>query len=133
MKRAIFLILLFSACFLINNAFCSENTPFRYSSLNIVETANNYEEREETPASQFWQKVWGKKARNALLLGMWSVHLDGTGEYFGNGSNNDQGNLLGIQYYGLTAGTFINSKHDRAWFFGPAREVSVRTADRRGV
>jgi len=58
-----------------------------------------------------------------MLLGMWNIHLDGTGEYFGDGRNNDQGELIGIQYYGLTAGTFINSQDDRAWYFGPAREV----------
>jgi hypothetical protein len=34
--------------------------------------------------------------------------LNGTGEYFGDGRNNDQNHLAGIQYYGLTAGTFIN-------------------------
>jgi hypothetical protein len=34
--------------------------------------------------------------------------LDGTGEYFGDGRNNDQNRLAGIQYYGLTAVTFIN-------------------------
>ena len=70
-----------------------------------------------------WNAVWGKKARDAILLGMWSVHLDGTGEYFGDGRNNDQGYLIGLQYYGITAGTFINSFDDRAWFIGPAREV----------
>ncbi|MBW2483601.1 MAG: hypothetical protein JRF38_26725 [Deltaproteobacteria bacterium] len=26
----------------------------------------------------------------------------------------------------MTAGTFINSKDDRAWFLGPAREVYLR-------
>ena len=34
--------------------------------------------------------------------------------------------MLGIRYYGLTAGTFINSEDDRAWFLGPAREVYSR-------
>jgi hypothetical protein len=70
-----------------------------------------------------WEKIKGKMARDALLLGMYSIHLDGTGEYFGDGRNNDQNHLLGIQYYGLTTGTFINSKDDRAWFAGMAREV----------
>ncbi len=64
-----------------------------------------------------------KKARDALLLGMWSIHADGTGEYFGDGRNNDQNHLAGIQYYGLTAGTFINSKDGRAYYAGLAREV----------
>ena len=54
---------------------------------------------------------------------MWSLHLDGTGEYLGSGSNNDQNYLFAMQVSGLSAGTFINSKDDRAWFFGPAREL----------
>jgi hypothetical protein len=78
---------------------------------------------EEKPDQSIWVKIWGGKARDALLLGMWTIHLDGTGEYFGDGRNNDQAHLLGAQYYGLTAGTFINSHDDRAWFFGLAREV----------
>jgi hypothetical protein len=64
-----------------------------------------------------------KKARDALLLGMYSINVDGTGAYFGDGRNNDQGHLVGIQYYGLTAGTFINSFDDRAYYSGLAREV----------
>ena len=67
-------------------------------------------------------KSWSA-AGTALLLGMWSIHVDGTGEYFGDGRNNDQNHLAGIQYYGLTAGTFINSKDDRAYHAGLAREV----------
>jgi len=73
-----------------------------------------------------WRKTWGNKARDALLVGMWSVHLKGSGEYWGDGGSNEQNHLLGIQYYGLAAGTFINSHDDHAWFFGPAREVYSR-------
>ncbi len=73
-----------------------------------------------------WQKIWGEKSRDALLLGMWSIHLKGTGEYFGSGKSNEQNKLLGIQYYGLSAGTFVNSHDDRSWFFGPSRKVYSR-------
>lgn len=123
MAKTIFFISVFSICFFIDNAFCQENKPSQNSGSNNIETADNYKRREEKSDSNIWQKIWGIKARDALLLGMWSIHVDGTGEYFGNGSNNDQNHLLGIQYYGLTAGTFINSKNDRAWYFGPAREL----------
>ena len=123
MAKTIFFISVFSICFFIDNAFCQENKPSQNSGSNNIETADNYKRREEKSDSNIWQKIWGIKARDALLLGMWSIHVDGTGEYFGNGSNNDQNHLLGIQYYGLTAGTFINSKNDRAWFLGPAREL----------
>ena len=78
----------------------------------------------ETPAERrWWQTFVGKSARDALLLGMWSLHLDGTGEYFGDGRNNDQGHLIGLQVAGVTAGTFINSHDDRTYFGGLAREV----------
>jgi hypothetical protein len=123
MAKTIFFISVFSICFFINNALCQENKPSQNSGSNNIETEDNYKRREEKSDSNIWQKIWGIKARDALLLGMWSIHVDGTGEYFGNGSNNDQNHLLGIQYYGLTAGTFINSKNDRAWYLGPAREL----------
>ena len=119
----VILLILFPICFLVGNAAYSENTSSHYSAQNNEDIATTNEIRKKTSGSSFWHKVWGKKARDAIHLGMWSIHLDGTGEYFGDGRNNDQGELLGIQYYGLTAGTFINSKDDRAWFFGPAREV----------
>jgi len=123
MTKTIFFISVVSICFFINIAFCQENKPSQNSGSNNIETADNFKKREEKSDSNIWQKIWGIKARDALFLGMWSIHVDGTGEYFGNGSNNDQNELLGIQYYGLTAGTFINSKNDRAWFLGPAREL----------
>jgi hypothetical protein len=126
MVKTILLISVFLTSFALENGFSQDGPPSQnYASIdpgtaNRSETSENPENK---PDSNFWSKVWGKKARDALLLGMWSIHVDGTGEHFGNGSNNDQGELIGIQYWGLAAGTFINSKDDRAWFFGPAREV----------
>ena len=112
-----------SICLLVSNAAYSENRSWHNSTQNNedIEIANNV--RKKASGSNFWQKVWGKRARNAFLLGMWSLHLDGTGEYLGSGSNNDQNYLFAMQVSGLSGGTFINSKDDRAWFFGPAREV----------
>jgi len=126
MVKTILLISVFLNCFVINIGFCQDRSPSPNSvSFNpeIGDKSETYENPEKKTEPSFWRKVWGKKARNAALLGMWSIHVDGTGEYFGNGSNNDQGELVGIQYWGLAAGTFMNSKDDRAWFFGPAREV----------
>ncbi|MCP4623470.1 MAG: hypothetical protein GY850_08035 [bacterium] len=123
MVRTILLICAFSMCLAINNGFCNEKSPSPDpATINTKETGES-ENPVEKPESSFWRKVWGKKARNAALLGMWSLHVDGTGEYFGSGGNNDQGELVGLQYWGLAAGTFMNSKDDRAWFLGPAREV----------
>jgi hypothetical protein len=90
MTKIILLIAAFSICFSINNAFCQENKPSPNSGPINIEEADNSESREEKSDSNIWQKIWGVKARDALLLGMWSIHLDGTGEYFGDGRNNDQ-------------------------------------------
>jgi hypothetical protein len=126
-RTVVFFSLLVTVLFL-TNADCNDQVPSPNS--NYFGTNANGEGMKDESGSRFWQAIWGIKARDALLLGMWSLHLDGTGEYFGNGSNNDQNYLLGIQYWGLSAGSFINSKDDRAWFFGPAREVySYRFTD----
>ena len=111
---------------LINTAFCQENMPSPNSVSNNIETIDKNEKQSEKTDSNMRQTIWGNKARDALLLGMWSFHLTGSGEYMGDGGSNEQNHLLGIQYYGLTAGTFLNSHDDRAWFFGPAREVYSR-------
>ena len=123
MLKTIFVVSAISICVFISNAFCEENKHAPVLGANTIQSSDTCETRKEKSNSDFWQKLWGKKARDAILLGMWSIHVDGTGEYFGNGSNNDQNHLLGLQYYGLSAGTFINSKDDRAYYFGPAREV----------
>jgi len=70
--------------------------------------------------------LWGLPARDALLLGMWSLHSDGSGDLLGSGKNNEENHLLGLQLGGLTAGTFINSHHRRSFFGGLAREVYSR-------
>ena len=126
MTKTISLIAAFSICFFINTAFGEDHQPLPDSGSIYTETTDLSDPSEEEFDSNFWRWLWGKKARDAALLGMWSLHLDGTGEYFGSGSNNDQLDLVGLQFYGLSAGTFINSKDDRAWFFGPAREVYSR-------
>jgi hypothetical protein len=46
-----------------------------------------------------WEWVKGSRPKNALLLGMWSLHLDGTG-VIGNGRSNEQNHLLGFQAVG---------------------------------
>jgi len=70
--------------------------------------------------------LWGRPARDALLLGMWSLHMDGSGELFGSGENNEENHLFGLQVAGMTAGTFINSHHRRSFFGGVARELYSR-------
>ena len=102
---------------------CEDLKPSPQTEGTQIEIEDSVEVIEETPSSNVWQKIWGVKARDAVLLGMWSIHIEGTGEFFGDGRHNGSHQLIGLQYYGLTAGTFINSNDDRAWFFGSAREV----------
>jgi hypothetical protein len=119
MIKSILLICLFACICLVNKTYC-QDPPTQQT--DPLDNSNVIQKQENTDKS-LWEKIKGKKGRDALLLGMWSIHVDGTGEYFGNGSNNDQNHLAGIQYYGLTAGTFMNSKDDRAYYTGLAREI----------
>lgn len=119
MKKYMLLFFLLAVNSLVNTAYCQDPS----NQQTDHQKNDNIIRKEENTNKSLWEKIKGKKGRDALLLGMWSLHVDGTGEYFGDGRNNDQNHLLGIQYYGLTAGTFINSKDDRAYYFGLAREV----------
>ncbi len=94
-----------------------------------VSSAGEEQERGDTAAadeSRTLGVLWGRPAREALLLGMWSLHMDGSGELFGNGSNNEENHLLGLQFSGMTGGTFINSHHRRSFFGGVSRELYSR-------
>jgi hypothetical protein len=117
------LIILFACASLVSTAYC-QDTPARrtdhQTNHDVIQKGINAGKKAD---KTLWQKIAGKKARDALLFGMWSIHLSGSGEYLGDGSSNEQNHLAGIQYYGLTAGTFINSKNDRAYHAGLAREV----------
>jgi hypothetical protein len=81
--------------------------------------------QDESFLQRAWQTVKGHRPQNALLLGMWSLHLDGTG-VIGDRRHNEQNLLLGVQVYGFNAGTFINSHYDRAYFAGLARTVYTK-------
>ena len=127
MTKIIFLICTLAISGLINDAFCQENMPSPGSVSIDIEPADKNDKHNEESGSNRWQKILGKKSRNALLLGMWSLHLTGSGEYWNDkGGSNEQNHLFGLQYYGITAGTFINSHDDRAWFAGLTRDVYSR-------
>ena len=123
MIKNILLIYLSAAICIVNTAYCQDLPAEQMDRQNNHKFIQKEEQPPNKSGKSLWEKIKGKKARDALLLGMWSIHADGTGEYFGDGRNNDQGHLAGIQYYGLTAGTFINSFDDRAYYIGLAREV----------
>lgn len=110
MKKAILFICAISICLSMTHAFGEETTnPPVLDSTNGATTEQTYP-LDDIANSEWWPAVWGKKARDAALLGMYSLHLDGTGQYWGNGSNNDQGHLAGARFYGLTAGTFYQQQ-----------------------
>ncbi len=126
MQKIIVLVVVLATCFFITSAFGGEINPSPGADSTDTPSTEHTYILDEIASSDWWPRFWGTPARDSLLLGMWSVHLDGTGEYFGSGSNNDQGHLIGLRYWGWTAGTFVNSKDDRSWFLGPAREVYSR-------
>ena len=123
------LLLAFLICLPMHAAVGDDGTPPAPAPANREETRATAPGEEahtigtDRPLASVWEKAWGWTPRNALFLGMWSIHLDGTGEYFGNHSNNDEQNLLGLQLFGFAAGTFINSHDEPCWFFGPGREI----------
>lgn len=124
--KIIFLVSMLSTYGLVNIGFCQDNTPSPKPVSIDVESVDKNDQQKKEPDSDTWQKIKGKKPKNALLLGMWSHHLKGSGEYFGDGNSNEQNHLFGLQYEGLVAGTFIGSHDERAWFVGFAREVHSR-------
>jgi hypothetical protein len=120
--KVTFIICTLSIFCLIKTSFCQENTaPAKVASTSIETVDKN-----EKTDSDMWQTIWGQKAQDAILLEMVSCHLSGSGNIFGSGDSEEHNQLLGVQYYGLTAGTFINSHHDRSFLFGVAREVYTR-------
>jgi hypothetical protein len=117
------IICAFTIFCITSDGFCQENIPSPTAAAASTEAVETTEKTEPT----MWQKIWGEKSRDALLLGMWSVHLKGTGEYFGgSGESNEQNKLFGIIYNGIGAGTFINSHDDRSYIIAVGRDVYSR-------
>lgn len=114
------IICVFAIFCIVNDGVCQENIPSPKTAAISTESVEKAEKTEPT----MWQKIWGEKSDNALLLGMWSIHLKGSGEYFGgSGESNEQNKLLGIIYNGIGAGTFVNSHDDRSWLIAIGRKV----------
>jgi hypothetical protein len=106
-----------------NEGVCQEDVP----SPATATTATQGSEKNEEVDSGIWQKIWGDKSENAVLMGMWSIHLKGSGEYFGGSEeSNEQNKLIAMIYNGIGAGTFINSHDDRSWFVALGRNVYSR-------
>lgn len=82
----------------------------------VAKKKRNYDK-----AKAFWEWFKGEPAYDALLLGMWSWHVNYDHEI--NGTND----LLGMQYAGYLLGTFRNSYSQRSYMAGVARRVWAKT------
>src|SRR5688500_2192272 len=55
------------------------------------------------PSKSIWSTLWGTAAPEPrLTLGMWSAHAT-------KKKRNNKNDMIGISYYGLGVGTFVNS------------------------
>jgi len=84
-----------------------------------------YEPQDGMSLPSTWEWVKGCRDGDALFLDMRSLHLDHTGA-FGDKSANENNQLLGIQVYGVDAGTFVNSHRERSYFLGLSRTVYTK-------
>lgn len=85
-------------------------------SAKVAKKQRNYDK-----AKAFWEWFKGEPAYDALLLGMWSWHVNYDHDV--NGTND----LLGMQYAGYLLGTFRNSYSQRSYMAGVARRVWSKT------
>jgi hypothetical protein len=67
--------------------------------------------------SHWYDFMPGDTSHDKLYLGMWSYHFNDKEEY------KSQHHLLGLVYAGYFAGSFINSKNERAWGAGLQRDL----------
>jgi hypothetical protein len=66
-----------------------------------------------------WISLWGVPSRDALLLGMWSLHTSPK-------RHNSTQNLVGLQYHGYFAVTFKNSYYKQSYFGGVTRTIYIK-------
>ncbi len=68
-----------------------------------------------------WISWWGVPAKDALLLGMWSLHTSPDRH-----ERNTTQNLVGLQYKGYFASTLKNSYYKQSYFAGIVRTVYLK-------
>jgi hypothetical protein len=82
------------------------------------QTADINGAEEEKEDKGLFELVAGQPAQNSLYLGMWSYHFVNDDESYQNTHN-----LIGLTYKGFFAGTFENSRDERAWAAGFQRDL----------
>lgn len=68
-----------------------------------------------------WISLWGIPTRDALLVGMWSLHTSPDRH-----ERNPTQNLVGLQYRGYFASTLKNSYYKRSFFAGVTRTIYLK-------
>jgi hypothetical protein len=68
-----------------------------------------------------WLSLWGVPARDALLLGMWSLHTSPHRH-----ERNPTQNLIGLQYQGYFASALKNSYYKQSYFAGVTRTIYLK-------
>ncbi len=78
--------------------------------------AVNWESPQTTSS---WKGFWGVKDDNCIYLGMWTTHfLPGR-----NSRLNNINRLVGLNYEGIFAATFLNSHNNRTYTLGLQRVI----------
>lgn len=88
-----------------------------------AEMAVAQEDSSKNSSKNIFKWVLGRRAMDGVLLGMWSLHLDGSGDITGEGRNNEHNILKGIQYYGFSVCHFYNSHDASTVYAGLVREI----------
>lgn len=117
MRKLIFHVIMSLLLVLFMSQACFSDDNNQYEQISLAD--------KKAGLPGWWNLIKGERARDSLHLGMWSLHLDGSGDISGTGRNREHNHLIGIQYKGFNAGTFVNSHNDRTYTAGLSRDVYV--------
>lgn len=73
---------------------------------------------------RIWSRMKGRKARNAVVLGMWSSHFSKRKDY------RTRHDLVGVQYKGFFCATFANSHNHQVVTAGVSRTIVEKALGR---
>lgn len=84
-------------------------------------------ESAENGRKGFWKTLKGQAADDMVHMGLWSQHISPSRDY------NEDNQLVGLQYKGYFAGTFLNSYEKRTVMAGIARTVATKKLFKKRV
>lgn len=107
------------------------DTPIQATKHTSKAITNTYQ-----PCKSIWAVLWGTPAPEPrLTLGMWSAHAT-------KKDRNNKNDMIGVSYYGLGVGTFVNSYYERSyaatiqryWVMAPLyKEINYEIGYRLGL